>query len=206
MKFEIDPLPYAKDALAPHVSARTLDFHYETHHKGYLEKLRKQIEGKPEADRELEDLIRTSEGNLFNNAAQVWNHSFYWRSMKPDGGGKPDGALLQALESGFGSFDRFKQRFAEAANGEFGSGWAWLVLDRSGRLRVLSSSDAENPLQQDQKPLLTLDVWEHAYYLDYQNERDGYVEGFLDHLVNWEFAEQNLREGSSELAGAARDA
>jgi Fe-Mn family superoxide dismutase len=192
VKFEIPKLPYAVDALAPHVSARTVEIHYEKHHKGYLEKLRRQIEGKPEADRALEDLIRTSEGGVFNNAAQVWNHTFYWRSMTPDGGGRPSGAIRDALEAGFGSFEDFKQRFGEAANGEFGSGWAWLVLAPSGRLQVISSSDAENPLQTGHTPLLTLDVWEHAYYLDYQNERARYVEGFLDHLANWKFAAENL--------------
>jgi len=200
VKFELDPLPYAKDALAPHISAKTLELHYEKHHKGYLEKLRKAIEGKPEAEKGLEDLIRSADGDLFNNAAQVWNHTFYWKSMKPDGGGEPTGPLRDAIETAFRSVDRFKQHFAEAATGEFGSGWAWLVLDRTGRLRVLSSSDAENPLQNDHKPLLTLDLWEHAYYLDYQNERGKYVQGFLDHVINWDFAEANLRDGVSSAA------
>ena len=192
MNFELPPLPYEKDALQPHVSARTLDIHYEKHHRGYLEKLRKAIEGKPEADQTLEDLIRTAEGDVFNNAAQVWNHTFYWRSMRPGGGGEPEGQLRAALDEAFGSVPDFKQTFAEAANGEFGSGWAWLVRDNHGRLRVMSSSDAENPLRRDYKPLLTLDVWEHAYYLDYQNERDRYVKGFLDHVLDWGFVTQNL--------------
>jgi len=192
MEFRIDPLPYDLDALEPHISARTLDLHYGKHHKGYLEKLRKQIEGKPEAERSLEDLIRTTEGEVFNNAAQVWNHSFYWKGMRPGGGGKPGGALGSAIEAAFGSYENFKRTFAEAATGEFGSGWAWLVVERSGRLRVTSSSDAENPLQRNLVPLLTCDVWEHAYYLDHQNDRAAYVQGFIDHLIDWGFVAQNL--------------
>ena len=192
MNFEIPPLPFPKDALEPYLSAETLELHYEKHHKGYLEKLRKSIEGKPEADRSLEDLIRTAEGDLFNNAAQVWNHSFYWRSLNPDGGGRPDDETLKLLESSFGSFERFRERFADAANGEFGSGWAWLVKNTTGGLSVLSSSDAENPLQRGFTPLVTLDVWEHAYYVDYRNERARYVDDFLDHLINWDFVASNL--------------
>jgi Fe-Mn family superoxide dismutase len=193
MKFELPPLPYAKDALAPHIGAETLEFHYGKHHQGYLDKLRKIVEGKPEAERSLEELIRSAgPGALFNNAAQVWNHTFYWQSMKPGGGGKPEGRMLEGIESAFGSFADFKQRFAEVATGQFGSGWAWLVRDTRGRLRVLGTADAENPLQEGHLPLLTCDVWEHAYYLDYRNERARYVESFLDHLVHWEFAAENL--------------
>lgn len=191
MKFEIPPLPYPKDALEPHLSAETLELHYEKHHKGYLEKLRTGIEGKPEADRSLEDLIRTADGDLFNNAAQVWNHTFYWMSLKPDGGGKPDDELLAVLESSFGTLDRFREQFAEAANGEFGSGWAWLVKDATGRLSVRSSSDAENPLQRNLTPLLTLDVWEHAYYVDYRNARPKYLEA-LWAKINWDFVAGNF--------------
>jgi Fe-Mn family superoxide dismutase len=198
MKFEIPPLPYAKDALEPHLSAETLELHYEKHHKGYLEKLRKAIEGKPEADRSLEELIRTASDDLFNNAAQVWNHTFYWKSLSPKGGGEPPAAVRRPIETAFGSFDRFREAFADAANGEFGSGWAWLVRDANGRLRVRSSSDAENPLQRGQTPLLTLDVWEHAYYVDYRNERARYVEAFLDHLVNWDFVAANLTDAPSD--------
>jgi len=197
MKFEIPPLPYAKDALEPHISAETVDIHYEKHHKGYLAKLRKQIEGKPEAERSLEDLIRTSSGNLFDNAAQVWNHSFYWMSMKPNGGGDPEDELREQIESAFGSTKQFRELFAEAANGEFGSGWAWLVQDGRGRLSVRNSSDAENPLQRGLVPLLTLDVWEHAYYVDYRNERARYVDAFLDHLLNWDFVAANLALSST---------
>ena len=201
MKFEIPALPYAKNALEPHISADTLETHYEKHHKGYLEKLKKEIEGKPEADRSLEELIQTSEGKVFNFAAQVWNHTFYWRSMQPDGGGKPSGPLLERIEQAFGSFDSFKQAFSDAATGEFGSGWAWLVVDRDGRLRVRSSSDADNPLGSAQTPLLTIDVWEHAYYLDYKNERVRYVEAVIDRLLSWDFALENF-----EKVGSVREA
>jgi Fe-Mn family superoxide dismutase len=192
MKFEIVKLPYPKNALEPHLGAETVELHYEKHHRGYLEKLRKQIEGKPEAERSLEDLVRTTSGGVFNNAAQVWNHDFYWQCLAPDGGGEPGGALLEKIRGAFGSVDDFRREFAEAANGEFGSGWAWLVADGRGRLSVRNSSDAENPLQRDLVPLLTLDVWEHAYYLDYRNERARYVDAFLDHLLNWKFVEANL--------------
>lgn len=200
MKFEIPALPYPPDALAPVISARTVDFHYEKHHKGYLEKLRAQIEGKPEGDRELEDLIATADGDLFNHAAQVWNHTFYWQSMRAVGDSAPSDALRVELDRSFGSVDEFKRRFAEAAKGEFGSGWAWLVREPGGSLRVQSSSDADNPLRTGARPLLTLDVWEHAYYLDHQNDRGRYVEGFLDHLVNWDFVEANLLASREEAA------
>ena len=205
LKFEIPPLPYPKDALEPHLSARTLDVHYEKHHKGYLRKLEKLVRGKPEADHTLEDLIRSAEGDLFNNAAQVWNHSFYWRCLRPGGGGRPRGPLLDAIESAFSSLAQFKQEFAEAAVKEFGSGWAWLVKDTDGRLRVRSSDDAENPLRRGSVPLLTLDVWEHAYYLDYQNERERYVKGFLDHLLNWEFVAENLGLERADAHGSERN-
>jgi Fe-Mn family superoxide dismutase len=194
MKFEIPDLPFDKDALTPHVSPRALDYHYEKHHKGYLEKLRKATDGRPQADMSLEELIRSANGDLFNNAAQVWNHSFYWQSLSPSGGGTPHKSLSDEFSAFFGSVDSFKHRFAEAANGQFGSGWAWLVLDADDEMRVVSSSDAENPIRSGDTPLLTLDVWEHAYYLDVQNDRNEYVERFLDHLVNWEFVQKNLDE------------
>ncbi|HEU4430718.1 MAG TPA: superoxide dismutase [Myxococcota bacterium] len=193
MAFEIAPLSYVKDALAPAMSAATLELHYEKHHKGYLDKLNKLTKATPQEQLSLEELIRTAKGDVFNNAAQVWNHSFFWRCMRPKGGGQPGRELLAAIEPAFGSFEQFRKRFAEAANGEFGSGWAWLTLDAGGALRVTSSDDAENPLQRGATPLLTLDVWEHAYYLDYKNERARYVEAFLDRLVCWEFAAENLR-------------
>jgi Fe-Mn family superoxide dismutase len=192
MKFELPPLPYPKNALAPFIGAETVDLHYEKHHKGYLEKLEKLVRGKPEAEHSLEDLIRNARGEVFNNAAQVWNHNFYWLSMRPDGGGEPAGDLATRIEQSFGSYIEFRAQFAEAAIGEFGSGWAWLVQGLDGRLLVCKSDDAENPLQRDLVPLLTIDVWEHAYYLDYRNERARYVNEFLDHLLNWDFVATNL--------------
>jgi Fe-Mn family superoxide dismutase len=192
VKRELPPLPYGKGALAPHLSARTLDLHYEKHHKGYLEKLAKLVRGKPEEKLSLEELIRRATGDVFDNAAQVWNHTFYWHSMRPPGGARPSKHVRDALAGSFGSLTEFKQRFAEAANGRFGSGWAWLVKDARGRLRIQSTANAGNPLQQGCVPLLTLDVWEHAYYLDYRNERERYVRGFLDQLLNWDFLAANL--------------
>lgn len=193
MKFELDPLPYELDALEPHVSARTLDFHYNKHHRGYMTKLAAALEGKAAAEKSLEEIMLDSHGGLFNNAAQVWNHSFYWKSMTP-GGAEPSATMTELLDKHFGGMSEFKQEFASVATGEFGSGWAWLVKTKEGELEILSTHDAENPLRQGLKPLLTLDVWEHAYYLDYQNDRAQYVAAFLDHLVDWSFAEANFRE------------
>jgi Fe-Mn family superoxide dismutase len=192
MTFEIEPLPYPMDALAPTLSAAAVALHYEKHHKGYVAKLEALTEGRPEASSTLVELICSAKGDLFNNAAQVWNHSFYWQCMRPRGGGKPAGSLLRALEASFGSFDSFRAEFAAAAVGEFGSGWAWLVRTAMGELRVTSSDDADNPLRRGAVPLLAIDVWEHAYYVDYRNERARYVEGFLDQLANWEFVSANL--------------
>ncbi len=195
MQFKLKPLPYDYDALEPHVGARTLKIHHGKHHQGYLDKLEKAMAGKPLAEESLETIIQKTEGDTFNFAAQVWNHDFDWQSMSPTGGGKPDGKVEELLVRDFGSVDKFRQLFAEAAKGEFGSGWAWLVADE-GKLRVKSSTDAENPLADNQVPLLTLDVWEHAYYLDYQNERAAYIEAFLDHLINWDFACTNLGDSA----------
>jgi superoxide dismutase, Fe-Mn family len=192
MKFEILPLPYPKNALAPFIGGETVELHYEKHHKGYLDKLSKLLRGKPEAELSLEELIGSARGDVFNNAAQVWNHNFYWLSMQPGGGGEPTGMLAARIDESFGSYIEFRAQFAEAAIGEFGSGWAWLVSGLDGRLLVCNSNDAENPLQRDLMPLLTIDVWEHAYYLDYRNERPRYVEMFLDHLLNWDFVATNL--------------
>ncbi len=192
MKRELPPLPYSKRALAPHLSARTLDVHYEKHHRGYLEKLAKLVRGKPEEKLSLEEPIQRATGDVFDNAAQVWNHTFYWRSMRPPRGARPSKHVRDALAGSFGSLAKFKQRLAEAANGRFGLGWAWLLKDARGRLAIQSTANAENPLQQGSVPLLALDVWEHAYYLDYQNERERYVRGFLDHLLNWDFLAANL--------------
>ena len=192
MKLELPPLPYSKRALAPHLSARTLEEHYEQHHRGYLRKLAKLVRGKPEQKLSLEELVRRASGDVFENAAQVWNHTFYWHSLRPAGGKGPDAAVRELLARSFGSVAGFKRCFAEAANGQFGSGWAWLVKDDRGRLRVLGTANADNPLQRGCTPLLTLDVWEHAYYLDYQHERDRYIRGALDHLLNWDFLAENL--------------
>jgi len=185
MKFELAPLPYEKDALAPYISAKTLDVHYERHHRGYLDKLRKAIYGTARAKCTLEQLIWESDGEVFNLAAQVWNHTFYFDGMRRGGGGRPSGRLASHIEQGFGSYDRFSRAFAGAANEQFGSGWAWLALDPRGKLQIVATCDADNPLRHGLAPLLTIDVWEHAYYLDYQSERSAYVESFLEHLVDW---------------------
>jgi Fe-Mn family superoxide dismutase len=194
MAFTLPPLPYAKDALAPHISAETLDFHYGKHHQAYVTNLNKLVEGKPEEKKSLEEIILSSDGGTFNNAAQVWNHTFYWSSMKPHGGGQPTGDLLAAITRDFGSFDKFKEDFTTAATTQFGSGWAWLVL-KSGKLSVTKTGNADLPLKHGQKALLTLDVWEHAYYIDYRNARPKYIETFLTSLANWDFALANLSKG-----------
>jgi len=194
MRFELPPLPYAKDALEPHLSAKTLELHHDKHHQAYLDKLKKAIADTPLAEKSIEEIIQTQSGGVFNNAAQFWNHAFYWQCMRPDGGGKPEGALAEAIRRDIGSMDDFKQQLAEAATTEFGSGWAWLAVGADGKLRVFSTTDAETPLQNFQIPLLTIDMWEHAYYVDYHNEKDKYVSAYLDHLLNWEFAQQNYEQ------------
>ena len=192
MAFTLPPLPWAKDALSPHISAETIDFHHGKHHQAYLDNLNKAVEGKPEASKTLEQIIlAAAEGPLFNNAAQVWNHTFYWNSLKPGGGGKPTGKLLEAVNRDFGSADTLLQQLGEAAKTQFGSGWAWLV-EEGGKLKVTKTSNADLPLKHNQKALLTLDVWEHAYYVDYRNARPKYVEAVLANLVNWDFAAKNL--------------
>ena len=192
MKFEIPPLPYGKDALEPRIGARTVEIHYEKHHKGYLNKLQNAIEGKPLAEQSLEDIIcNADDASLFNNAAQVWNHTFYWNSMKPGGGGEPSGAIAEAIKGSFGSYDKFREEFSNAAGTQFGSGWAWLVAE-GDKLAVKKTGNAETPITTSAKPLLTIDVWEHAYYIDYRNARPDYIKVFLDSLVNWDFANQNL--------------
>jgi Fe-Mn family superoxide dismutase len=192
MAFTLPPLPYAYDALAPHLSKETLELHHDKHHDSYVTKLNEATGGE-RGDDELEAVILEAEpGGLFNNAAQHWNHSFYWKCMSPDGGGAPEGELADALSSAFGSFDAFIKELDDAASTHFGSGWAWLVHDGS-RLAVTHTSDADLPLKHGQKALLTIDVWEHAYYVDYRNKRPAYVSAFLDHLVNWEFVAENLK-------------
>jgi len=194
MAFTLPPLPYDKNALAPHTSAETLEYHHGKHHQAYVTNLNKLIEGKPEESKSLEDIIRSSEGPLFNNSAQVWNHTFFWQCMKPSGGGKPTGDLAAAIDRDFGSYEKFVEQFSNAAATQFGSGWAWLVLDK-GKLAITKTANADLPLKHGQTALLTLDVWEHAYYIDYRNQRPKFIETFLNHLVNWDFATANLKKG-----------
>jgi Fe-Mn family superoxide dismutase len=191
MSFTLPPLPYAKDALVPHMSAETFDYHYGKHHQAYLNKLNELVAGKPEEHKTLEELVRTTEGVLFNQAAQVWNHTFFWNSMKPAGGGQPSGNIAAAIVRDFGSLDKFRADFTAAAVGRFGSGWAWLIED-GGKLTITTTANADTPLREGKRCILTLDVWEHAYYIDYRNARPGFVNAFFDHLVNWDFANENL--------------
>jgi Fe-Mn family superoxide dismutase len=191
MAFELPPLPYAQDALAPHISAETLEYHYGKHHQTYVTNLNKLVEGTEHENASLEDVIMASDGGLFNNSAQVWNHTFYWNSMSPDGGGAPSGEVADAINSAFGSYDAFREKFAEAATTQFGSGWAWLVDAGSG-LEIMKTSNADLPMKHNAKALLTIDVWEHAYYIDFRNARPNYISTFLDHLVNWDFVAQNM--------------
>ena len=194
--FSLPPLPYADNALEPLISANTLSFHYGKHHKAYVDNLNKLVEGKDLAQLSLEDIIKKSAGDaalvgVFNNAAQIWNHTFHWNSLKPNGGGKPTGAIAAAIDKDLGGYDKFKADFANAAVTQFGSGWAWLVSD-AGVLKIVKTGNAEVPFTKGQKPLLTIDVWEHAYYLDYQNLRAKYVETLIDKLLNWDFANANF--------------
>jgi len=192
-------LPYADNALEPVISANTISFHHDKHHRAYLNNTNAAVAGSPLAGKPLEDIVRAAfEGSdaksrsLFNNAAQVWNHDFYWRSMDPDGGGKPEGELLAAIERDFGGFDAFAEAFAKAATGHFASGWGWLVADEAGKLSVMSTGNADLPLVHGKRALLTIDVWEHAYYLDHQNRRADYVRQWMEKLANWRFAASNL--------------
>ena len=201
MSITLSPLPYDRTALEPHISGRTLEIHHGKHHSGYVDKVNDAIEGTALADATLEQIISETADdderqNLFNSAAQTWNHDFFWSSMRPDGGGRPTGKLADAIESAFGNHDAFKEAFADTATSQFGSGWAWLVADSAGAVKTVSTGDADLPLTDGLTPLLTCDVWEHAYYLDYQNERGSFVNAFLDKLVNWDFAEKNYAGGS----------
>ncbi|MCS6958468.1 MAG: superoxide dismutase [Pseudanabaenaceae cyanobacterium SKYGB_i_bin29] len=201
MAFELPKLPYEQNALEPHISANTLSFHHGKHHQGYVNNLNNLIKGTDLEDKSLEEIIKATAGDaskvaIFNNAAQVWNHTFYWYCMKPNGGGQPTGALADKITADFGSFEAFKEQFKAAGVGQFGSGWAWLVLE-DGKLKVTKTLNAENPLHQNQIPLLTMDVWEHAYYLDYQNRRPDYAQTFLDHLINWDFVAENLAKATA---------
>ena len=193
---ELPALPYAQDALAPVVSAETLSFHYGKHHKAYVDNLNKLVAGTDLAEAALEKVIAAVAGKpdkagVFNNAAQVWNHTFFWNSMKPNGGGAPAGAVAKAIDASFGSAENFRKEFANAAMTQFGSGWAWLVADK-GALRVMKTANADTPLTMGVTPILTIDVWEHAYYLDYQNRRADFVAAVMDRLLNWDFANANL--------------
>jgi Fe-Mn family superoxide dismutase len=198
MAFELPALPYADTALEPHYSQKTISFHYGKHHRAYVDNLNKLVAGSDLEKKTLEEVILAAAGNpekvgVFNNAAQVWNHTFFWNGMRPGGGGKPQGDLLAAIEKAFGGYDKFVEQFKAAAVGRFGSGWAWLVVD-GGALKIVTTANAETPITARQKPLLTVDVWEHAYYLDYQNRRPDFVQTYFDKLVNWDFAAANFKK------------
>lgn len=191
MAFELPPLPYAKNALAPTISEETVEYHYGKHHQAYVTNLNNLIKGSEFEAMGLEDIVRKSSGGVFNNAAQVWNHTFYWNCLKPGGGGAPTGALAAAIDKAFGSFAAFKEKFSSSAVGNFGSGWTWLVKNADGSLEVVNTSNAGTPMTSGKTALLTCDVWEHAYYVDYRNARAKYVESFWG-LVNWEFVAKNF--------------
>ena len=192
MAFELPALPYAKDALEPHISAETLDFHHGKHHNTYVTKLNGLVEGTELASKSLEEIVKTSSGGIFNNAAQIWNHTFYWNSLSPNGGGAPTGAIADAINAAFGSFEEFQAKFNDSAVNNFGSSWTWLVKKADGSLDIVNTSNAGTPITEDGvTPLITVDLWEHAYYIDYRNVRPDYLKGFWA-LVNWDFANENL--------------
>ena len=191
MAFELPALPYEKNALEPHISAETLEYHYGKHHRTYVDKLNGLVDGTDMASADLETVIRKSEGGMFNNAAQVWNHTFYWNCLSPNGGGEPTGALADAIKASFGSFDKFKEEFTNAATTNFGSGWTWLVQKADGSVEISNTSNAGCPLTEGVTPLMTVDVWEHAYYIDYRNARPKYMEAYWN-LVNWDFIGSNM--------------
>ncbi len=198
MAFTLPDLPFPKDALEPHISARTLEFHHGKHHNAYVTNLNNLVKGTDLEKESLEGIINkvsgdSSKAGIFNNAAQTWNHTFYWNSMKKNGGGKPSGEVAKMIEASFGGFDKFKEELKNAATTQFGSGWAWLILEGNS-LKVIKTSNADTPIAHGQKPLVTIDVWEHAYYLDYQNRRPDYISAFIDNLLNWDFAAQNLKK------------
>lgn len=193
MPFQLPELPYAKDALAPHISQETLEYHYGKHHQAYVNKLNGMLPGSEFEGKTLEEIITTSEGGVFNNAAQIWNHTFYWHCMEGNGGGEPGGELENLIKESFGDFASFKEKFSTAAAGQFGSGWAWLVKNSNGKLDVISTANANTPLTENKTPLLTCDVWEHAYYIDTRNDRPKYIENFWN-LVNWDFVSGNVNK------------
>lgn len=191
MTFELPPLPYEMNALEPHISKETLEYHYGKHHAGYVKKLNGMVPGTEFENMSLEDIIMKADGGVFNNAAQIWNHTFYWNSMSPNGGGQPRDELAAAIDEAFGSLKAFQDKFSEVAMGRFGSGWAWLVKDKNGKLDVCNTLNADNPMTDGKTPLLTCDVWEHAYYIDTRNDRAKYISNFWQ-LVNWDFAQDNF--------------
>ncbi|RRJ83899.1 superoxide dismutase [Fe] [Aestuariirhabdus litorea] len=191
MAIELPALPYEKNALEPHISQETLEYHYGKHHNTYVVKLNGLIEGTDLAGKDLETIVKNSEGGVFNNAAQIWNHTFYWNSLSPNGGGEPSGELAEAINAAFGSFEAFKEKFTDSAVNNFGSSWTWLVKNPDGTVAIVNTSNAATPLTGDQKPLLTCDLWEHAYYIDYRNVRPDYLKAFWQ-LANWEFAQSNF--------------
>lgn len=197
MSFKQPQLPYDLSALAPFVSEEQMSYHYGKHHAAYFTNLNGLVDGKPESDLALKEVVVKSEGPVFNNAAQAWNHSFFWHCMSTSGGGAPKGNLLSSIERDFGSFDAFKEQFSTAAAKLFGSGWAWLAADNAGKLAIMPLSNADTPLKHGKEPILTLDVWEHAYYIDYRNLRPKFIEGFWD-VVNWDFAAKNLTDPFKE--------
>jgi Fe-Mn family superoxide dismutase len=193
MEHKLPDLPYSKNALEPHISAETLEYHHGKHHAAYVTNLNNLVGGTEFEDASLEDIILKSSGGVFNNAAQIWNHTFYWNCLKPNGGGEPAGSLADAIKSAFGSFEDFKKEFSQKAVTLFGSGWAWLVKDKDGAIAIEQTSNAGTPMTAGQKALITCDVWEHAYYIDYRNARPKYVEAFWN-LINWDFATKNFTE------------
>lgn len=205
MAFTLPPLPYPATALEPYISAKTFEFHHGKHHNAYVTKLNELIAGTELAAMSLEDIIMKTASDaakkpIFNNAAQTWNHTFFWHSMKPSGGGKPTGALAKKIDADFGAYEKFAEEFKNAGVTQFGSGWAWLVLDKAGKLKVTKTANAELPMTQGETALLTLDVWEHAYYLDYQNRRPDFISTFLDKLANWDFAASNFDAAQGKKA------
>ena len=193
MAYELPELPYANSALEPHISAESLDYHHGKHHAAYVANLNKLVAGTEHEGKSLEDIIASSDGGIFNNAAQIWNHTFYWNCLSPNGGGAPSGGLGKAIDDSFGSFDAFQEKFTASAIGNFGSGWTWLVKNSDGSIEIVNTSNAATPLTDGQVPLITCDVWEHAYYIDYRNARPAYLGAFWS-LVNWEFANKNYAE------------
>ncbi|MCU7521878.1 MAG: superoxide dismutase [Bacteroidota bacterium] len=198
MALTLPDLPYAKNALEPHISAKTLEFHHDKHHNAYVQNANKMLEGTDLANADVETIVKKTYGDqsktgLFNNAAQVWNHTFLWNSMKPNGGGMPTGEIAGMIEKDFGNYQKFVEEFKNAGATQFGSGWAWLVL-KGGKLQITKTPNADTPIARGEKPLLTVDVWEHAYYLDYQNRRPDYLTTFIEHLINWDFVNENLKK------------